>query len=83
MKVIQAQFTVNGKAYQVVGVAETANAIVDAVQQALPDIPLDNIATEILWDSTTGFTYDALKPLLTCARDGADASWLPTLVQNP
>jgi hypothetical protein len=80
MQVIQVQFTVNGVAYQVVGVADAAETVVAALKAQAGDAVLSDVGPEVLWDSDKGFTYAATQPLLTCAKDGADAGWLKALI---
>ena len=86
MQVIQIQFYVDKRPYQAVGVADSADAVVAALRTALASAgfaPDDNfLPAEVLWDSTDGFTYDAIAPLLTGARDGADAGWLVGLIRD-
>ncbi len=86
MQVIQIQFYVGKRPYQAVGVADSADAVVAALRANLQSADLqaddDWMPAEVLWDSTAGFTYDAIAPLVTGARDGADAGWLVGLIQD-
>ena len=80
MKVIQVQFAVGGKSYQVVGVANTPDECIAALKAQAGDVAIDSPSPEVLWDSETGFTYSPIAPLVTCAKDGADAGWLAALL---
>ena len=80
MKVIQVQFTVGDRSYQVVGIADSTDAVIAALEAQSAGIAIDNMGAEVLWDSEHGFTYSAVAPLLTCAQNGADAGWLRSLI---
>ena len=84
MQVIQVQFEVNKRPYQVVGVADSADAVVAALRTALASsgfAPDDNfLPAEVLWDSADSFTYDQTAPLVTAAAHGADAGWLVSII---